>query len=276
MPGGQTGLGASSPDPDAAVRARTRDRLLDQARRGIELLEADRTDPVGRGLLGEAVDKLVDLPYWVNSARLRFLVPVRPELPLRTERLVLRRVHLEDAHDLHAYHGRADVAAYLLTEPLALDEVQAEIRRRLGLGQDPDRDPDQDDEEHGPPAAIGLVLELDGRVVGDVVLLFKPPDFSQAEIGWVLNPDVGGRGLATEAARALLDLAFGHYGFHRVYADLDARNEPSARMCERLGMRREAHFLRDYWSKGRWTDSYRYAILAEEHARSGAAPGSPD
>jgi RimJ/RimL family protein N-acetyltransferase len=80
----------------------------------------------------------------------------------------------------------------------------------------------------------------------------------------VLDPRVAGRGIATEAARALVDLAFDHYGVHRVWAQLDARNEPSAALCERLGMRRESHKRRDFWSKGEWTDSYEYAVLAEE------------
>ena len=45
---------------------------------------------------------------------------------------------------------------------------------------------------------------------------------------------------------------------------MDARNCDSARLCERLGMRKEAHFLKDYWNKGEWTDSFIYAILKEE------------
>jgi RimJ/RimL family protein N-acetyltransferase len=62
----------------------------------------------------------------------------------------------------------------------------------------------------------------------------------------------------------MIDLAFDHYGVHRVTAQLDARNARSAALCERLGMRRESHKLRDFWSKGEWTDSFEYAVLAEE------------
>ena len=105
-------------------------------------------------------------------------------------------------------------------------------------------------------------MVFEGRVIGDMVLMFR--GHSQAELGWVIHPDFGGRGLATEAARALLDIGFGHYGFHRVWADLDARNTASARLCVRLGMRFEAHRLQDVWSKGEWTDSLQYAVLATE------------
>lgn len=236
-----------------------RDHWVAQARDGISRLEQDPRDPVGRGLLGEAWARLEgDRPGWVDEAHRRLLVPVAPQLPIRTERLLLRRVVPSDAADLHSYYGRADVAAYLVTPPLSRAEAEVEVHRRIRLNDDVGPD--------GPraPDALGLVLELEGRVVGDVVLIYKGPDYSQAEVGWVIHPDAGGRGLVTEAVRALLDIAFVHHGFHRVYAELDARNTRSAAMCERLGMRREAHGLKDFWSKGEWTDSFRYAVLGTD------------
>ena len=109
------------------------------------------------------------------------------------------------------------------------------------------------------------MVEHEGVAIGDVMLRLTagdPP--SVAEIGWVVNPTYAGRGFATEAARALVDLGFRHYGLHRIFAQLDARNTTSARLCERLGMTREAQFRRDYWSKGEWTDSMIYGLLRDE------------
>ena len=90
---------------------------------------------------------------------------------------------------------------------------------------------------------------------------------AQGEIGWVFHPDVGGQGLATEAAAALLDAAFHEVYLHRVMAQLDPRNLRSARLCERLGMRLEGVFREELWSKGEWTDTAVYAILASEWER---------
>ncbi|WP_310529842.1 GNAT family protein, partial [Nocardioides sp.] len=115
-----------------------------------------------------------------------------------------------------------------------------------------------------PHRMLALVMEHEGTAVGNVVLFFTGTDTSSAEIGWTLHPWAGGKGLATEAARAMLALAFEHYGVRRVVANLDALNERSAALAERLGMRREAHRLADFWSKGRWTDSFDYAILRHE------------
>jgi RimJ/RimL family protein N-acetyltransferase len=73
-----------------------------------------------------------------------------------------------------------------------------------------------------------------------------------------------GQGFATEAAHALLHLAFDHLGLHRVVARIIASNVASVRVAGRLGMRREAHFLSNQWFKGAWVDEVHYALLADE------------
>lgn len=181
-------------------------------------------------------------------------------LPLRTERLLLRAVEDDDHADLLAYYGDPDVARYL---PFGVGDADA-VRRRIERFQQATR-PVADDVDQVVP----VVLDLDGRVVGDLMLRFKATGGPRtlAELGWVLHPAYAGRGLATEGARVLVDLAFEHYGCHRVFAQLDARNAASARLCERLGMTREAHLRQDYWSKGEWTDSLHYGLLREEWER---------
>lgn len=79
-----------------------------------------------------------------------------------------------------------------------------------------------------------------------------------------LRPEHGGQGLATEAARTVLDLAFGELGLHRVEARLVPENQRSAALCERLGMRREAHFRQLERSADGWVDLVVYGLLAEE------------
>ena len=118
--------------------------------------------------------------------------------------------------------------------------------------------------EPGDGQFIGLAVVHEGQVVGDSMLHLQGTGLSEGEIGWTILPEHAGRGLATEAARAVLRLGFEHYGLRRIVANLDARNDRSAALCERLGMRRETHRLGDFWSKGVWTDSYEYALLADE------------
>src|SRR5207253_2150933 len=74
---------------------------------------------------------------------------------------------------------------------------------------------------------IEPAIEVDGRVIGHLYLRVHSLEHRGAEIGWTLHPDTQGRGYATEAASALLDVAFGELGLHRVRAELDPRNAAS-------------------------------------------------
>jgi RimJ/RimL family protein N-acetyltransferase len=86
-----------------------------------------------------------------------------------------------------------------------------------------------------------------------------------AELGWVLHPAFAGHGYATEAVRGLLELCFEDLGVRRVVASCFADNDSSVRLMERVGMRREAHAVRESLHRsGRWLDTLSYAILAEE------------
>jgi RimJ/RimL family protein N-acetyltransferase len=178
---------------------------------------------------------------------------VAPHLPRRTKRLVLRPLRHGDEPDVLAYRRRADVCRYMPASPLDEASTRTFIADRTGatkIAADND--------------FIVLAVTLDERVIGDVMLRAGQLADRQAEIGWVLNPDYQGHGYATEAAREVIELSFAELGMHRAWAQLDPRNVASARVCQRLGMRLEAHFHHDIWFKGEWGDTAIYAILAAE------------
>jgi RimJ/RimL family protein N-acetyltransferase len=196
----------------------------------------------------------------------RLDAPLRMTAPVRTERLVIRPYTADDLDDYADIQRRPDVVEYMfwpLRDRAASKRHLAARRRRTRLEQSHD--------------FLGLAVELpgepslnprasSGRVIGDVSLLLRSAPARQLEVGWVMNPDFGGAGYATEASRAMLDIAFHRAGAHRVVAQLDARNASSARMAERLGMRREGHFREELLVKGEWVDSLYYAVLADEWA----------
>jgi RimJ/RimL family protein N-acetyltransferase len=62
----------------------------------------------------------------------------------------------------------------------------------------------------------------------------------------------------------LLRIGFEEAGLHRVAANADARNAASIRVMEKIGMRREAHFVQGSYEKGEWVDEVEYGILAAE------------
>jgi RimJ/RimL family protein N-acetyltransferase len=186
---------------------------------------------------------------------------VRLDYPLKTGRLLLRPFEPGDLDDYLAYRSRPDVYRYLYGE--ALDRQQAEelITKRMA---------ETELTEAGQGLALAVYWPEVGRVVGDVVLKWLSKDHRQGEIGYSFNPEFGGRGLATEAAAELLRLGFEDLGLHRIVAECDPRNEPSWRLMERLGMRREAHFRQNEIFKGEWGDLFVYALLEEEYERAQA------
>jgi RimJ/RimL family protein N-acetyltransferase len=134
--------------------------------------------------------------------------------------------------------------------------------------------------EEGDNLALAVVWPAAGRVVGEVDLRWLSRLHQQGEIGFVFHPQQQGRGLAGEAAELVLRLGFGQLGLHRIVGRCDARNEPSARLMRRLGMRLEAHFVQSEIFKGEWADEHVYALLNEEWrarqpADPAAGPGAP-
>jgi RimJ/RimL family protein N-acetyltransferase len=183
------------------------------------------------------------------------------ELPLTTDRLRLRAYRETDAEAHLPIYSREDVSRFLLQDPWTAEVAETEIAKRLprtGLETE--------------SRALALVIEtadgldsLEGsRVIGDIAIWLEDGSDEKAEIGWILDPAAGGHGFATEAAIAMLNVAFDHYRLHRVFAQLDSRNTASAKLATRVGMRQEAHLRQDWWSKGEWTDTLIYGMIASD------------
>ena len=174
-------------------------------------------------------------------------------LPIQTERLLLRAHRLDDLEPLLDYYSDPDVTRYIPWEPWSRAQAEEHIHKRVKrTGID------------GHDSALALVVEREQRLIGDVVLWPADETLARGEIGWAFHPSVAGQGYATEAARALIGVAFETFRMRRVIAQLDSRNIASARLCERVGMKREAYLRQDVWSKGEWTDNVIYGLLATE------------
>jgi len=172
----------------------------------------------------------------------------------QTERLRLRPYAFEDYPAFHDLHNRDDVARYLPWET----RDEAASRRALGRHQSLSVEFD------GDGVTLAGLDKESGRLVGEFVVFLRSVQHRGGEIGYVLHPDFRGRGLATEGARHLLDIAFERLDLRRVVARLDARNAASASVLRRLGMRHEAHLVQNELFKGEWSDEDHYAVLRSE------------
>lgn len=180
---------------------------------------------------------------------------MQPDYPIETARLRLRPFTRGDVDAVYDYRRREDVARYLFDVPLSREECALAVQQRIGqIALEADED----------KIILGVELAEAGTLIGEVSLILRNLDARQGEVGWIFHPDYQGHGYATEAAVALLDLAFGQGDMHRVMARCDARNTSSAKLMERLGMRREAHFREHALFKGEWDEEFVYAILEDE------------
>ena len=111
---------------------------------------------------------------------------------------------------------------------------------------------------------LAIEVKAEGAMIGDSAFCILAEDFRQAEIGFTLARLYQGKGYATEAVARLLDYLFGEIGLHRVRATCDVENLASIKLLERVGMRREAHFIENIWLKEKWGSEYMYGLLQRE------------
>lgn len=177
-----------------------------------------------------------------------------------TERLILRPFTENDLEAFAAYRSDPEVARYQGWDaPYSMENalIFFQFLKNLRPGIP------------GEWYQIAVEHKEQGRIIGDLAFHITREDARQAEFGVTFDRAYQGQGYALEALRRLLAYAFDELGLHRVFSRLDARNIASDRLMQRLGMRREAHFIQNQWWKGEWTDEYWYAILAEEYRRQG-------
>lgn len=185
---------------------------------------------------------------------------LRPELPIVTERLVLRGLRADDVDALHDFERRPDVTAYIPWGPRSRDDVAETLTWRAGRTSI---------QEEGDALLLGIALH-DGALIGHIMLRWVSAEHSQGEIGFVLHPDHQRRGYGSEAATRVLQLGFEEMGLHRIVGICDARNAASAGLMAGLGMRLEAHLRENEMFKGEWSDELDYAMLDREwYTRAG-------
>lgn len=181
------------------------------------------------------------------------------ELRLETDRLVLREFREDDWRGLHAIESLEEVNRYQDYDLHTAERSRDYVKRIVA------------DAAAEPRVVIDLAITKrgDDTPIGRIGFRRSGHELRTGEIWFVLAPGEQHQGLVTEAARAVIDMAFRALGMHRLYGDCDPRNTRSAALMERLGFRREAHFVQNVFIKGEWVDSLIYAVLAREW------PGSP-
>jgi aminoglycoside 6'-N-acetyltransferase len=174
---------------------------------------------------------------------------------LKTHRLLLRPFQASDLENFAAYRSDPHVARYQSwPTPFTLAQAAAFLEKMKHA------------EAGAPGTWYQLAVERQDHpgLIGDCAFQVLADEPRQAQIGCTFSRLHQRRGYATEAVSRLLDYLFGELHLHRVTATCDVENVASTRLLQRLGLRREAHFLENVWFKGSWGSEYCYAVLHRE------------
>lgn len=176
-----------------------------------------------------------------------------PFTTLETQRLTLRRFRDDDLASFLVYLNDPLVARYQSWESYTEQQASDVIEEQKNL------------EPCAPGRWFTFAVELKEtrQLIGHVALK-TAEDARQAEIGFTFARAQHGQGMAFEAAARVLQYLFEDLELHRVTAITDCENVKSAALLERLGMRREGHFVENVWFKGAWGSEYQYAVLRSE------------
>ncbi len=176
---------------------------------------------------------------------------VLKDLPtLETERLILRKMVLNDAEAVFAYASNSEVSRYTLWEThRSIEDSRAFLEfatQKYENGGEPD---------------WGIVYRGNGCLVGACGLVNWEAEHARAEVGFVLSREYWGRGLMSEAVRAILRFGFERMNLNRIEARCIAENAASARVMEKAGMVYEGTLRQREYIKGTYRDIKLYAIL---------------
>jgi len=111
---------------------------------------------------------------------------------------------------------------------------------------------------------VRAIQTQDGGEVIGMCGIAIPHGSEQGEIWYLVRPDHWGRGIAQRAARELLRIGFSEMNLHRMFATCLPENPASARVLEKIGMRKECYQLKTLNIHGTWHDCFLYAILRKE------------
>lgn len=170
---------------------------------------------------------------------------------IKTERLKIRNLNQNDINDVYEIYKDSETCRYLLHDAWSEETKEQHFKNMITKN------------DLASDRAMNLAVTLNCKVIG-ILHVWYTEMKETVEIGYSFAKEFGGRGYATESLNGMLEYLFNNYELHRIQAVCDARNEDSVKLCKKVGMRKEAHFIKDYWNKGEWTSSIVLAILKEE------------
>jgi len=158
---------------------------------------------------------------------------------------------MKDKEAFFHYRSLPEIYKYQSWRPSNIEEIEEFITKNAAV------------QPNTPDTWLQAAVCLhEGQMIGDIGIHFMDED--QVEIGYTLSPEFQGNGYALEAVKAVIDCAFFEWKKHRITASVDPDNTQSIKLLEKIGFRKEAHFINSFRMDNHWCDDCIYAMLEEE------------
>jgi ribosomal-protein-alanine N-acetyltransferase len=179
------------------------------------------------------------------------LQPVFLPFPeLSTPRLRLRFILPEDAESLLFLRSSEDVMRYIDKEPMKTKEDALALIQKIADGI-----------HNGTGINWGISLRNENTLLGTIAYWRLIPENYRAEIGYMLHPDVQGRGLMSEAMTEVIRYGFEEMNLHSIEANINPHNEVSRKLLVKFGFQKEAYFRENFFYNGKFLDTEIYSLI---------------
>ncbi|KUF36173.1 MULTISPECIES: GNAT family N-acetyltransferase [Lysinibacillus] len=172
---------------------------------------------------------------------------------LANEKLFLREFTPHDWIDVHKYASQEIVCRYQTWGPNTEEDSKEFIQDAL------------DEARQTPRERYVFAIIYQETLIGSVEIMIRDFTNKVGEIGYIVNPDYWGKGVATQSAKLVITFGFDTLKLHRIYATCDPRNIGSSKVLEKVGMAKEGILRENMLMKdGIWRDSFLYSVLKQE------------
>jgi len=179
-----------------------------------------------------------------------------PFREIETDRLLLRRVNNDDAQHVFALRSDPETMKYI-PRPLVTNTDEALEHIRMI----------DDKIISGEGINWAITLKGDPKLLGIIGHYRIKPEHYRAEIGYMLHPEYQGKGIITEAIKAVVAYGFDEMQLHSIEAIIDPDNVASAAVLEKNGFEKEAHLKENEFFNGKSLDTVIYSLLKRNFKR---------
>ena len=172
---------------------------------------------------------------------------------LETKRLIIRPITIDDKNELFEYRSDRETNKYQGWIPTTLSDVETFIGKISKKINEPES-----------WFQFIIVEKETQNIIGDLGIHFFDNENKQAEIGCTLNKNFQNKGYATESIKRVIDFLFKDLKKHRIITSIDPGNINSIKLVERIGFRKEAHFVESLFINEKWVDDLIYAMIEKD------------